>query len=76
MRKSFKIAIFSCVLLTIFLILFPNIILDIFGVTGINNIIVGEEAIRIFSLSFIGTSITFLMLFYTQAIQKKNSFLS
>lgn len=71
MRKSFKIAIFSCILLTIFLILFPNIILDIFGVTGINNIIVGEEAIRIFSLSFIGTSITFLMLFYTQAIQKK-----
>jgi anti-sigma regulatory factor (Ser/Thr protein kinase) len=42
-----------------------------FGVTNPVDIAVGINAIRIFSLSIIGTGITFLMVFYTQAIQQK-----
>jgi len=71
MKRSLIIVVVSCIALTLVLILFPNSILNIFGVTGANNITVGEEAIRLFSLSFVGTAITFLMLFYTQAIQRK-----
>jgi Na+-driven multidrug efflux pump/anti-sigma regulatory factor (Ser/Thr protein kinase) len=71
MKKSFKIVVVSCFLLTLFILLFPSNIMEMFGVSSGNNLIVGEYALRIFSLSFVGTAITFLMLFYTQAIQKK-----
>ena len=49
---------------------------NIFGVWDPSDIAVGVNALRIFSLSIIGTGVTFLMMFYTQAIQhKKFSFI-
>jgi putative MATE family efflux protein len=74
--KSLKIVLASGTFFTIIFMLFPTTILNIFGVWDPTDIAVGVNAIRIFSLSIIGTGVTFLMMFYTQAIQhKKFSFI-
>lgn len=76
MKHSFKIAIIISMLITISIIILPNIIVQIYGITGSENISATIDALRIFSLSFVGVTITFIMLFYNQAIgQNKLSFL-
>ncbi|WP_169805443.1 MATE family efflux transporter [Methanobrevibacter cuticularis] len=76
MKHSFKIAIAFTTIFTLIIILVPNLIVQIYGITGSENIDITINALRIFSISFIGTAITFIMLFYTQAIeQNKLSFL-
>jgi putative MATE family efflux protein len=68
---SFKIVLLSGTVFTLLFIVFPGALLNLFGVSDPVDMIVGINAIRILSLSIIGTAITFLMLFYTQAIQQK-----
>ncbi|MDR2829947.1 MAG: polysaccharide biosynthesis C-terminal domain-containing protein [Methanobrevibacter sp.] len=76
MKHSFKIAIIISILITISIIILPNVIVQIYGITGSENINATIDALRIFSLSFVGVTITFIMLFYNQAIgQNKLSFL-
>lgn len=76
MKHSFKIAIIFSILITLFIIILPDVIVQIYGITGAKNISATVDALRIFSLSFVGTTITFIMLFYNQAIgQNKLSFL-
>nr|WP_302577994.1 MATE family efflux transporter [Methanobrevibacter arboriphilus] len=76
MKHSFKIAIIISMLITISIIILPNVIVQIYGITGSENISATIDALRIFSLSFVGVTITFIMLFYNQAIgQNKLSFL-
>ena len=75
-QRSLKIVLLSGSIFTLIFLLFPTTILNIFGVWDPTDIAVGVNALRIFSLSIIGTGITFLMMFYTQAIQhKKFSFI-
>ncbi|MDR0901088.1 MAG: hypothetical protein LBM26_05450 [Methanobrevibacter sp.] len=68
MKKSFKLAIGFSVIFTVFLLIFPNIITHIYGITSPNDILVSVNALRIFALSFAGVSFSFLMLFYYQTI--------
>jgi Na+-driven multidrug efflux pump/anti-sigma regulatory factor (Ser/Thr protein kinase) len=70
-NTSFKIVLLSGVVFTLLFMAFPGALLNLFGVTDPADMMVGINAIRILSLSIIGTAITFLMLFYTQAIQQK-----
>lgn len=75
-NRSMKIVLASGTIFTLIFLLFPTVLLNIFGVRDPADIAIGVNALRIFSLSIIGTGITFLMLFYTQAIQhKKLSFI-
>lgn len=69
--KSLKIVLASGAIFTVLFIAFPSLLLNMFGVSDPADMAVGINAIRIFSLSFIGTGITFLMMFYTQAMQRK-----
>jgi Na+-driven multidrug efflux pump/anti-sigma regulatory factor (Ser/Thr protein kinase) len=70
-KRSLKIILISGSIFTLIFLIFPTTILNIFGVRDPIDVTVGINALRIFSLSIIGTGITFLMLFYTQAIQHK-----
>ncbi|MDZ4172787.1 MAG: MATE family efflux transporter [Methanobacteriaceae archaeon] len=70
-NTSLKIVLLAGTVFTILFMAFPATLLNIFGVSSPQDVAVGINAIRILSLSIIGTGITFLMLFYTQAIQQK-----
>lgn len=70
-KRSFKIMMVACIGFVAFFELFPVFILNLFGVTNPSDIAVGINAVRIYSISLIGTGATFLMLYYTQAIQRK-----
>jgi putative MATE family efflux protein len=76
LNTSLKIVLLTGVVFTALLLVFPSTLLHLFGVSDPVDIAVGVNALRILSLSITGTAITFLMLFYTQAIkQEKLSFL-
>ncbi|MCK9150622.1 MATE family efflux transporter [Methanobacterium alcaliphilum] len=70
-NTSLKIVLLAGGIFTLLFFAFPEQLLNIFGVQDPLDIAVGINAIRILSLSIMGTAITFLMLFYTQAIQQK-----
>jgi putative MATE family efflux protein len=70
-NTSLKIVLLAGTVFTILFMVFPTTLLNIFGVSSPQDLVVGINAIRILSLSIIGTGVTFLMLFYTQAIQQK-----
>jgi putative MATE family efflux protein len=71
-KRSLKIMITACIGFVILFEAFPVYILNIFGVVNPAFVSVGIDAIRIYSISLIGTGVTFLLLFYTQAIQRKS----
>lgn len=70
-NTSLKIVLLAGVGFTILFFTFAGQLLHLFGVSDPVDMAVGVNAIRILSLSITGTAITFLMLFYTQAIQQK-----
>ncbi len=70
-NTSFKIVLAAGAIFTLLFFTFPGELLNLFGVSDPLDMTVGINAIRILSLSITGTAITFLMLFYTQAIQQK-----
>ncbi len=70
-ERSLKIVLASGTAFTILFLVFPSLLLNLFGVTDPEDMAVGINALRILSFSIIGTGITFLMMFYTQAIQRK-----
>jgi len=76
LKTSLKIVLLTGVVFTVVLLAFPTFLLQIFGVSNPVDLAVGVNALRILALSITGTAVTFLMLFYTQAIkQEKLSFL-
>ena len=76
LNTSLKIVLVTGVVFTALLLAFPSTLLHLFGVSDPVDLVVGVNALRILSLSIMGTAVTFLMMFYTQAIkQGKLSFL-
>lgn len=67
--KSMKIVIGFSLFFSILFFIFPNISLLIFNVNDPNTIPVVLNAVRLFSLSFVGMAITQLYIFYTQSVQ-------
>ena len=70
-ERSLKIVLASGTAFTVLFLAFPSLLLNLFGVNDPADMAVGINALRILSFSIIGTGITFLMMFYTQAIQRK-----
>ncbi|WP_409200807.1 MATE family efflux transporter [Methanobrevibacter sp. DSM 116169] len=68
--KALKIVLSSSLILATLFIICPDILTTLYSVKGAINIEVTKNAIRLFSISYLGTAITFLYIFYLQSIQK------
>ena len=69
-NKSLKIVLISSLALSILFIVYPQILLYLYQVNNPSDIPIVMNAVRIFSISYVGIAITFLYTFYAQAIQK------
>lgn len=67
-RRALKTLLTASLVATLVLELFPGGILQIFGIHHAADIAEGIPAIRLFSLSLVGTSITFLSMYYYMTI--------
>lgn len=70
MNRSLKIVLTSSLILSVLLIVYPEILTFLFHVEDPSDIPIVLNAVRIFAISFVGIAITFLYTFYSQAIQK------
>lgn len=71
LRKTFIFVGASCAVLIAFITVFPELLLSLFSVNTPERIAMGIPAVRIFSLSFIGMGICFIMMNYLQATKQK-----
>ena len=71
-KKSLIIALISSVVFSLLIIVFPNVMLMLYSVKDPSFVPTVLNALRIFSISFVGIAITFLFTFYSQAIQKNS----
>ncbi|RAP52486.1 MAG: hypothetical protein BZ137_08635, partial [Methanosphaera sp. rholeuAM130] len=69
-RKSFRMVLAISLIFVIILTIYPDILLLIFSVKNPEHIPYIMNAVRIYSLSYLGLGVNFLYLFYAQAIQK------
>ena len=70
MSKSLKIVLTSSLILSVLLIIWPQILTFLFHVKNPADMPIVLNAIRIFAISYVGIAITFLYTFYAQAIQQ------
>lgn len=73
MKRSLKFTLISSIIIAGLFILFPQIVVILYSVKNPLDIVAVSNAIRLYSFSFIGLAVTFVMMFYSQAI-KKNTF--
>ena len=69
-RRSLKIVLVSSLALAVLFIIYPQSLLMLYSVNDPAYVPVVLNAVRIFAISYVGTAITFLYTFYSQAIQK------
>ena len=69
-KKSLRIVLASSLILSIILIVYPQVLLVLYQVKNPADIPIVLNAVRIFSISYVGIAITFLYTFYAQAIQQ------
>ncbi|MEE0924093.1 MAG: MATE family efflux transporter [Methanobrevibacter sp.] len=70
MNRSLKIVLTSSLILSVLLVVCPQILTFLFHIKNPADMPVVLNAVRIFALSYVGIAITFLYTFYSQAIQK------
>ena len=70
MNRSLKIVLTSSLILSVLLVLCPQILTFLFHVKNPSDLPVVLNAVRLFAISYVGIAITFLYTFYAQAIQK------
>ena len=69
-HRSLKIVLVSSLALSVLFIVYPQSLLMLYSVKNPVDVPVVLNALRIFAISYVGTAITFLYTFYSQAIQK------
>jgi Na+-driven multidrug efflux pump/anti-sigma regulatory factor (Ser/Thr protein kinase) len=69
--RALKVVLSAAAVLIILFELFPEGILMIFGVTDSADVAAGIIAIRMFSVSLIGTAFFYTMMYYFQTVQRK-----
>ena len=69
-KRSLKIVLASSLALSVLFIVYPQALLFLYSVKNPADVPVVLNALRIFAISYVGTAITFLYTFYSQAIQK------
>ena len=71
-KKSLRFALISSLVFSLIIIVCPNVMLMLYSVKDPSFVPTVLNALRIFSISFVGIAITFLFTFYSQAIQKNS----
>ena len=71
-KKSLLFALIPSVAFSLIIIVCPNVMLMLYSVKNPAFVPTVLNALRIFSISFVGVAITFLFTFYSQAIQKNS----
>ncbi len=71
-HRSLRIVLISSLVLSVLFIVYPQSLLLLYSVKDVSHVPVVLNALRIFSISYVGTAITFLYTFYSQAIQKNH----
>lgn len=66
-KKSLKIILGCCIIITILFELFPNIVLAIYGVTDGETMRIGINAVRLFSIALTGIGFSFMFMYYVQS---------
>ncbi len=69
-KRSFKIILASSLILSLLFAIWPQSLLMLFSVKNPADIPVVLDAVRIFSISYVGIGIVFFYTFYTQALEK------
>ena len=69
-KKSAKLMIIVSIAFVVLLTVYPQALLLLFHVDNTNHMAYIMNAVRIFSLCFLGLGLNFLYIFYAQAIQK------
>lgn len=69
-HRSLKIVLVASLALSALFIVYPQSLLMLYSVKNPADVPVVLNALRIFAISYVGTAITFLYTFYSQAIQK------
>ena len=69
-NRSLKIVLVASLALSVLFIVYPQSLLMLYSVKNPADVPVVLNALRIFAISYVGTAITFLYTFYSQAIQK------
>ena len=72
-KRALKIALISSIIISGIFILFPQVALFLFSVSDPSDAAAVLLAIRLYAVSFIGLAVTFVVMFYAQAI-KRNVF--
>lgn len=72
LKRAFILVISCCVLLTLLFEMFPEIILNIYGVTDSETMAIGKMAVRLFSLAFSFIGFNFMFMYYTQTKKMPN----
>lgn len=70
-RRAFQVLMIASMVVTFILELSPGTVLAVFGVRDAADLAVGIPAVRIFALSLIGTSTSYLMLYYYMTIGRR-----
>lgn len=71
LRKTFVFVTASCAVIMAFILLFPNLLLQLFSITSPERLAMGIPAVRIFSLCFVFMGICYVTLSYLQATKQK-----
>lgn len=71
LRKTFVFVTASCAVIMAVILLFPNLLLQLFSITSPNRLAMGIPAVRIFSLCFVFMGICYVTLSYLQATKQK-----
>ncbi len=71
LRKTFVFVTASCAVIMMFILLFPNLLLQLFSITSPERLAMGIPAVRIFSLCFVFMGICYVTLSYLQATKQK-----
>ncbi|MBE6509889.1 MAG: hypothetical protein E7Z74_01260 [Methanobrevibacter millerae] len=69
-KRAFKIVLASSIILTLLFVIYPDILLMLYRVKNPADVPIVVNAIRLFSLSYVGLSISSLYMYYTQAIEE------
>lgn len=71
LRKTFVFVTASCAVIMVFILLFPNLLLQLFSITSPDRLAMGIPAVRIFSLCFVFMGMCYVTLSYLQATKQK-----
>ena len=71
-KKTLRFVVTCCAALTVFVWIFPELLLGLFGVNSEAQLGIGVPAVRIFSASLIGMSVCYVMMNYFQSVKQKS----